>query len=142
MKLNAELSSDHLAQKLSLLEVLHLLAKSWNNVSDDTIHAWLQSAGSSESPDNLESDQQNTGLRTEDFLEASMEVCTSGSDKEGLADGNELKKEDVECQQPPTAAQMREALRVLQLGVYHRSDQFEMQYEYEQFINNLLRNDT
>ena len=36
---------------------------------------------------------------------------------------------------------MREAFRVLRLGVQIKSSEFEMHYEYESFINDLLQKD-
>jgi len=39
----------------------------------------------------------------------------------------------------PTTSEMREALRILRLGVQYRSEEFQPQYEYEAFVNKLLR---
>ncbi len=39
----------------------------------------------------------------------------------------------------PSSSEMREALRILRLGVQHRSEEFHPQYEYEAFVNKLLR---
>ena len=41
----------------------------------------------------------------------------------------------------PINGEMKEALRVLRVGVQNRSSEFELQYEYEAFINDLLRKD-
>ncbi|GBM98167.1 hypothetical protein AVEN_114491-1 [Araneus ventricosus] len=41
---------------------------------------------------------------------------------------------------PPTNDEMRQALDILKRGVQHRSTNFKKQYEYEQYINELLRN--
>ena len=40
-----------------------------------------------------------------------------------------------------TNKEMREALRVLRLGVQKKSSEFELQYEYESFVNDLQRKD-
>ena len=40
-----------------------------------------------------------------------------------------------------TNKEMREALRVLWLGVQIKSSEFELHYEYESFTNDLLRKD-
>ncbi|GBL86408.1 hypothetical protein AVEN_164574-1 [Araneus ventricosus] len=40
----------------------------------------------------------------------------------------------------PTKAEMRQALDILKCSVQHRSTNFKKQYEYEQYINELLRN--
>ncbi|GBN93743.1 hypothetical protein AVEN_95784-1 [Araneus ventricosus] len=40
---------------------------------------------------------------------------------------------------PPTNAEMSQALNILKRGVHHHSTNFKKQYEYEQYINELLR---
>ena len=51
--------------------------------------------------------------------------------------------DEVEEDQPavyiPTNKKMREALRVLRLGVQNKSSELELHYECESFINDLLR---
>ena len=62
-------------------------------------------------------------------------------DKSKLAEESESnctsKEEDI-LEAPPTNAQMWEALWILCHGVQHRATNFQMQYEYEQFIQELL----
>ncbi|GBN07268.1 hypothetical protein AVEN_241520-1 [Araneus ventricosus] len=41
---------------------------------------------------------------------------------------------------PPANSEMRQALDILKCGVQHRSRNFKKQYEYEQYIIELLRN--
>ncbi|GBO08126.1 hypothetical protein AVEN_62613-1 [Araneus ventricosus] len=54
--------------------------------------------------------------------------------KVDYSDGDECVEEN-----PPTNAETRRALDILKRGVQHRSTNFEKQYEYEQYINELLR---
>ncbi|GBN22784.1 hypothetical protein AVEN_74563-1 [Araneus ventricosus] len=49
--------------------------------------------------------------------------------------GNECVEENL-----PTNAEMSQALDILKRGVQHRSKNFKKQYDYEQYINELLRN--
>ena len=53
--------------------------------------------------------------------------------------------DEIENDQPavhiPTNKEMREALLVLRVGVQNKSYEFELHYEYESFINNLLQKD-
>jgi hypothetical protein len=39
---------------------------------------------------------------------------------------------------PPTNTQVREALQILSRGVQHTATNFQMHYEYQQFIQELL----
>ena len=48
-------------------------------------------------------------------------------------------KQDQPAVHIPTNKEMREALRVLRLGVQNKSSEFEL--HYESFINDLLRKD-
>ena len=65
-------------------------------------------------------------------------VTQAGENKVGTDD-------EVEEDQPavyiPTNKEIREALRMLRLGVQNKSSEFELHYEYESFINDLLRKD-
>ena len=53
--------------------------------------------------------------------------------------------DEVEDDQPavyiPTHKEMREALFVARVGLQNKSSEFELHYEYESFINNLLHKD-
>ncbi|GBM52293.1 hypothetical protein AVEN_51725-1 [Araneus ventricosus] len=50
--------------------------------------------------------------------------------------------DEDECvdENPPTNAEMRQALDILKRFAHHRSKNFRKQYEYEHYINVLLRN--
>ena len=43
------------------------------------------------------------------------------------------------CQKVLTCADIRDALKTLRLAVHQRSGEFQQQYEYDSFINELLR---
>ena len=58
---------------------------------------------------------------------------------ENKLSNNDEAEEDQLAVHIPTNGEMREALRVLRLGVQNRSSEFELQYDYEAFINHLLR---
>ncbi|GBN69972.1 hypothetical protein AVEN_157128-1 [Araneus ventricosus] len=51
------------------------------------------------------------------------------------SDGDERVEEN-----PPANAEMRQALDILKRGVQHLSKNFKKQCEYEQYLNELLRN--
>ena len=70
------------------------------------------------------------------------EICQAvADDKSKLAEESEsncTSKEEEILEAPPTNGQMREALRILRRGVQHKGTNFQRQYEYEQFIQELL----
>ena len=65
-----------------------------------------------------------------------VDVCEAVENKVGTDD-------EVEDDQPAVHIsankEMREALRVLRVGVQNKSSEFELHYEYESIINNLLQ---
>ena len=65
-------------------------------------------------------------------------VTQAGENKVGTDDEVE---EDLPAVYIPTNKEMREALPVLRLAVQNKSSEFELHYEYESFINELLRKD-
>lgn len=69
------------------------------------------------------------------------DVCEAATSSDSQVGEEEAEAEDdaTEPPQPPTNSEMREALKVLQCGVQHRSVDFQKHYEYERFINDLLR---
>ncbi|GBL85332.1 hypothetical protein AVEN_222786-1 [Araneus ventricosus] len=70
------------------------------------------------------------------YLEIWHAVCEQDQTiKVDDSDGDECVEEN-----PPTNAEMKQALDILKLGVQHRSANFKKQYEYEQYINELLKN--
>jgi len=50
-----------------------------------------------------------------------------------------LYKESLDIEQPPTSAEMRNALKLLKRGAQHRSNDFRKHFDSEQFINELFR---
>ncbi|GBM96273.1 hypothetical protein AVEN_173040-1 [Araneus ventricosus] len=79
----------------------------------------------------------------EDILVAAtltdLEICQAicQQDKEIKVDDSDV--DECVDENPPTNAEMRQALDILKRGVQHRSTSFKKQYEYEQYINELLR---
>ncbi|GBL87981.1 hypothetical protein AVEN_212986-1 [Araneus ventricosus] len=69
-------------------------------------------------------------------LETCQAVCQQGQAiKVDDADGDECAEEN-----PPTNAEMRQSFNLLKRGEQHLSTNFKKQYKYEQYINELLRN--
>ena len=155
------------AKKIFLLDTLHLVALSWNRVSEKTIESCFRKGGISktkaETPASEESDltseifdQASDGMSKKEFenwlhihnnaeVVATMtvsEICEDvANDKSKLAEESEsncTSKEEKILEAPPTNAQMREALKILRRGVQHTATDFQGHYEYEQFIQELL----
>ncbi|GBL86268.1 hypothetical protein AVEN_131995-1 [Araneus ventricosus] len=69
-------------------------------------------------------------------LEIGQAVCKQDQAvKVGDSDEDECVEEN-----PPTNAEMRQTLDILKRSVQHRSTNFKNHFEYEQYINKLLRN--
>ncbi|GBM05331.1 hypothetical protein AVEN_46872-1 [Araneus ventricosus] len=69
-------------------------------------------------------------------LEVCQAVCEQYQTiKVDDSDGDEYVEENR-----PTNAEIRQALDIMKRGVQHRSTNFEKQCEYEQYINELLKN--
>ena len=155
------------AEKISLLDALHLVAMSWKRASEKTIEncfrkGWF-SKTKAESPASEESDltseifdQAADGMSKEEFenwldIDNNVEVVATVTvseiceavvnDKSKLAEESEsnfTSKEHEILEAPPTNAQMREAPQILRRGVQQRATNFQRHYQYEQFIQELL----
>ena len=66
-------------------------------------------------------------------------VCQIVMGKQANDEIDESDKESIDIEPPPTSVQMRNALKVLKRGVQRHSDGFKKHYDYEQFINELLK---
>lgn len=152
------ITANELAKKINLLEALHLMVMSWNRISPATIKNCFISAGFCE----VEKDDGMTTLQTpesvpddmteEDYeawmvIDRDIPVAAKLTEAEILQTVCEETQNDDEDQEddgitlnekPPTNAEMRNALKILRRGVQHRSENFQKQYDYEQFINELL----
>ncbi|GBL72826.1 hypothetical protein AVEN_128031-1 [Araneus ventricosus] len=53
---------------------------------------------------------------------------------------DDFERDECVKENPPTNVEIGQALDILKGGVQHRSTNFKKQYEYEQYINELLRN--
>lgn len=155
-----KVSANDLAKKTSLLDALHLLAMSWNHVSENTIQNCFKHGGFSTEPveeEILNIQQLKPSDMTENEFEEWItidqnvevaaqltdhdicEMVTTSESIRGEIEENEC-EEYPPMEKPPSNAQMRQALDVLRRGVQARSVEFEKHYNYEDFINNLLRN--
>jgi hypothetical protein len=155
------------AKKNSLLDALHLVSMSWKRVSEKAIENCFRKGGFSktngETPASKESnligeifDQAPEGMPKEEFenwldIDNNAEVVATmtlsvirqavADDKFKLAEESEsdcTSKEEEILEAPPTNSQMRDTLQILRRGVQHKATNFQRQYEYEQFIEELL----
>lgn len=84
-----------------------------------------------------ENTQVSTTMTDEDVCRA--ESCSIKENDEKVSDEDEEYAENL-VENPPTASEMTEVLRVLGLGVQHRGTarDFKELYRYDNFINNFL----
>ena len=76
-----------------------------------------------------------TKLTVTDVCDA---VTQAGENK---LSGDDEAEEDQLAVHIPKNEEMKEALRMLRLGVQNRSSEFELHYEYKAFFNDLLLKD-
>lgn len=158
-----QLDANAIARKISLLDAIHLLASSWKHVSKKTIENCFGKGGFLK-PDHeitaeveLENAESFIGDMSKDTFEnwieidASLEVAGPVSlseickqidndmvDPRCTSSNSEDEEEHEILEPPPSGAEMRDALRILRRGVQYRATHFHKQYEYEEFINELL----
>lgn len=149
------LTANDLAKKTNVLDAVHLLTASWNRVSAQTIRNCFAYAGScvkndQKSQEMIENPSDLTPEEFESWVEVDKnipvastltesEICQIVIGKQTNDGTDESDEESLDIEPPPTSAEMRNALKVLKRGVQHRSDDFKKHYDYEQFINELLR---
>ena len=155
-----KVSANNLAKKTNLLEALHLLAFSWKHVLEEIIQNCFKNGGFScttttttiedivaKKPSDMTQTDFEEWMAVDNNLQVAAKL-TEADVGEAVTQAGENKigtDDEVEEDQPavyiPTNKEMREALRVLRLGVQNKSFEFELHYEYESFINDLLRKD-
>jgi hypothetical protein len=155
-----KMTANDLARKTDILQALHLLSMSWKNVSSKTIRNCFSHGGfSSEEKETEELIEKPSDLTQEVFEDwmsidenvqvaarlTDTDICqiVSQTDQESSEenegeDGDEI----VSSEKPPSASEMRQALKIIRLGVQYRSEEFNKLYEFDNFVNNLLRKTT
>jgi hypothetical protein len=154
MEEGKNLTANELAKKTNILDALHLLTMSWKSVSEKTIKNCFSHGGFTtvdleaeeiiEKPTDLTDEAFNNWMAIDQNIQISeklteSEICHTVSQNSLDPDDEEDEEEDQKCSKPPTAIEIRTALQILRRGVQHRSSDFNKQYEYESFINGLLR---
>ncbi|XP_025198312.1 tigger transposable element-derived protein 6-like [Melanaphis sacchari] len=142
-----KLSANELAKQTNLLDALHLITMAWDQVTDKTIRNCFKHGGFAESVEGEEEEEyEEVDLDFENWLKIDENIPTTSNFTEedivhALSQTNEpgeIENEETDTEKPPSSSEMREALRVLRRGVQQHSSNFELQYKYEHFINDLL----
>ncbi|GBN21556.1 hypothetical protein AVEN_98974-1 [Araneus ventricosus] len=68
-----------------------------------------------------------------------LEICQVVCEQDQAIKGDDSDVDECVEENPPTNAEMTKAIDILKSGVQHRSTNFRKQYEYQQYINELLR---
>lgn len=154
--------ANEITKAFSLLDALHLVAKSWKLVTENSIINCFKKSGFLKLDSEFQEvydvasdilDQQPDGMSKEEFDNwldidndaqtaarmTTSDICQSVIDSNIVSRNNEdkIEKEEI-LETPPTDSQMQEALKILRRGVQHRATNFQKHYEYEQFIRELL----
>ena len=140
---------------MNILDAVHLLAPSWDQVSTQTIRNCLAHGGFCEKKKKDQKSQKNIekplDMTVQEFKSwvdlhqnlpvaftlTKSKICQIIMGKQAN-DETDSDKESIDSKPPPTSAEMRNALKVLKRVVLHCSDDFKKHYDHEQFINKLL----
>ncbi|XP_050527813.1 tigger transposable element-derived protein 6-like [Daktulosphaira vitifoliae] len=150
------LKANDLAKKINVLEALHLVNEAWNNISDVTIQNCFRHGGFIKTEEE-EKEEENRSVETQEDLTAKTyvdwmnidsdfqtseeyskdQICQfianeSTSINEEKNDEGDYDEEEVK---PPSNNEVLEALKVLRKAVHHRVVNFNIQYEYENYIS-------
>ncbi|GBN06791.1 hypothetical protein AVEN_214897-1 [Araneus ventricosus] len=68
------------------------------------------------------------------------EICHAVCEQDQAIKVDDSDGDECVVENTPTNAEMRQVLDILIRGIQHRPTNFKKQYEYEQYINDLLRN--
>ncbi|GBM20746.1 hypothetical protein AVEN_105971-1 [Araneus ventricosus] len=69
-----------------------------------------------------------------------LDICQAVCDQDQAIKVDDSDWDECVEENYPTNAEMRQALDILKRSVQHRSTNFKKQFEYEQYINELLKN--
>lgn len=150
-----------LPKQLHFWDALHLAADAWDRVSEKTIRNCFRKGGFVLDPTPFDEDADEivtpTHLSDQEFLEwiaidqhlpttrevTDEDVCSKYSENAENTDvsdenGEEGEDDDDFEGKLPTNQEIFSALEVLKKAVHHSATDFELQYKYEQFINNLI----
>ncbi|GBN22637.1 hypothetical protein AVEN_265245-1 [Araneus ventricosus] len=145
------------------LEAAHLLTSSWNRISADTIrncfahgrfcealedfqkHYRLSTV--IEPPGAMQKEEYEEWMSIDEVIPVAatltdLEICRAICEQVQAIKGDDSDGDECVEGNPPTNAEMRQALDILKHGMQHRSTNLRKQYEYKQYINELLRNNS
>jgi hypothetical protein len=158
-----EIRSNDIARKTSVLDALHLLKQSWQSVSEAVIRSSFKKGGfmtcdsdeetleSPPVPEDMSVDEYNEWMAIDENVETSGQLCEDDicstimkQDGENQTNGeNEDDDDDTNCfDPPPSNIEMLRALDILRRGVQTYSDNFDLQYKYEEYIKRIVCNNT
>lgn len=153
---NGDSNSNQLAKKISLLQAFHMATKAWNQVSDKTIRNCFRKGGFISGdveaedarnfylPPHLLEQQFEEWNSVDDNVETAGElldedILADYLDENPVDDHSEVESDDDSSSvRIPTNKEMLNALEVLKAGVLSLSAEFQIQYDYENFILNLV----
>ncbi|GBN60201.1 hypothetical protein AVEN_190743-1 [Araneus ventricosus] len=139
-------------------EAAHLLTSSWNRISADAIrncfaHGRLCEALEEklstviEPPEAMQKEEYEQWTFIDEVIPVAvtltdLEICRAVCEQVQAIEGDDSDGDECVEGNPPTNAEMRQALDILNHGMQYHSTNFRKQYEYKQYINELLRNNS
>nr|XP_018915508.1 PREDICTED: uncharacterized protein LOC109042972 isoform X2 [Bemisia tabaci] len=148
-----EFSSAAIAKKTDLLDSIHQIREAWDKTSEKTIRNCFRKAGFCKTPIEIDAPSVPT---TDDFeelfaLEETEKICSVPTEEDICVQILQKHEEEEQISDtdekepplpPPSNREMRNALATLRRGVQSLAENFEVQYQYESFVNALLRDNT
>lgn len=151
------LKANDLSKKINILEALHFVNEAWNNISDVTIRNCFRHGGfvkTEEEEEEEDDHSKDLAEKTyEDWMDIDRDLQTSEQYSEDQIyqsiineitnnndeENDESDEEEVDVVvKPPSNKEVLEALDVIRRAVHHRGNNFNIQYEYEQYIFGIL----
>ncbi|CAI6372202.1 unnamed protein product [Macrosiphum euphorbiae] len=149
------LKANDLSKKINILEALHFVNEAWNNISDVTIRNCFRHGGFVKTEEEEEEEDDHSkdlaDKTYEDWMDIDRDLQTSEeysedqisqsiiNDKDNDEENDESDEEEVDVVvKPPSNNEVLEALDVIRRAVHHRGNNFNIQYEYEQYIFEIL----
>lgn len=163
MEENQAITANQLAKKTTLLDALHLLAMSWNQVSENTIKNCFKRGGfikegviveecleENMQPPDMMKDEYDDWMAIDEHVAVSAKL-TEEDVCEAVASTSKATQEEADeddgdvCEEilpVRTNKEVRQALEILRQYVQKKAEDFQKHYEYERFINDLLIKDS
>ena len=159
---NNDIRANDVAKKITLLDAIHLLAKSWQEVTDKTIQNCFLKGGfatpsvippdeddhcdlsSLSPPSGMDEEEFNEWVAIDDGLPTSSalteeEICADITESnEGLPESVDDEEEGDPILPPPSHSETMKALGTLRRAFQFYGEHFDVHFNYEKYVAQML----